>query len=258
MSEAAGRERLPNRREALTETIQVGQNRYDAAIGFDPATGNPREIFLSGAKDGTDMAAILADTSVVVSIALQHGIAAAELAHSIARVPTAPDAPATAPASVIGAALDLLLHYEREEWRVSERPDIRDLITHPSVVRDVLDDYATALGVAGELAVERKRQIVGEGYSLAHDDAHGAGELSRAAASFALLAAASGAVLPHEVRRWAWLAWPFDVAELRKKRSPRRMLVIAGALILAEIERLDRASNGEDAAINSPPDQALP
>ena len=30
----------------------------EAMVGFDPATGQPRELFLSGAKDGTDLAAI--------------------------------------------------------------------------------------------------------------------------------------------------------------------------------------------------------
>jgi len=104
---------LPNRREAFTCQIRGG---YDAALGFD-SEGRPKEIFLSGAKDGTDMAAILADTSVVVSIALQHGIPAAELARSIAREPALPDGAATRAASVIGAALDLLVQYEREDWR---------------------------------------------------------------------------------------------------------------------------------------------
>lgn len=116
---ALRRQRLPNRREAFIQTIEVGGRRYEAAVGFDPLTGEPREIFLSGARDGTDMAAILADTSVVVSVALQHGVSAQALALSIARKPGWPDddsAPSEA-ASVIGAALDLLVHYETEEWR---------------------------------------------------------------------------------------------------------------------------------------------
>ena len=93
----------------------------DIAIN-DPATGWPREIFLAGAKDGTDMAASLDDASVVISVALQHGIPAAALAKSVARLPSAPLLPSdlaaptgpaqTAPASVIGAVLDLLRELE--------------------------------------------------------------------------------------------------------------------------------------------------
>lgn len=117
---APDRQRLPQRRECFTETIEVDGREYSCAVGFDPETGDPREIFLSGARDGSGMAAILADTSVVVSIALQHGIAATALARSISRVPLLPDEPATSPASVFGAALDLVARFEAEEWRQPE------------------------------------------------------------------------------------------------------------------------------------------
>ncbi len=118
MTAAPARARLPNRRPLITETLIVGNQSIEASVGFDPATGRPREIFLSGAKDGTEMAAILDDASVVISISLQHGISAAALAKSVARLPLAPLTPAglaeaagprnSAPASIIGAALDLL------------------------------------------------------------------------------------------------------------------------------------------------------
>jgi hypothetical protein len=92
-----------------------------ASIGFDE-TGQPAEIFLTGAKDGSGLSAILEDRSVVISIALQCGIRAAALAKSIARLPTAPLAPsyldhprgARVAASAIGAALDLIAEYETQ------------------------------------------------------------------------------------------------------------------------------------------------
>jgi len=56
---------------------------------------------------------ILHDVSVMISIALQHGISARALARSIARLPESLDGPATKPASAIGAALDLIAEYER-------------------------------------------------------------------------------------------------------------------------------------------------
>ena len=119
---APARKRLPNRRPSETRTLHVGNLTFAATVGFDPADGQPREVFLAGAKDGTEMAAILDDASVVISVALQHGISAAALAKSVARVPAAPLAPAdlaaptgpahTSPISVIGAALDLLRKLE--------------------------------------------------------------------------------------------------------------------------------------------------
>jgi ribonucleoside-diphosphate reductase alpha chain len=67
------RRRLPNRRTSITEDIEVGNTTLSATIGLDQ-TGRPRELFLSGAKDGSGMAAVLNDASVVISIALQWGI----------------------------------------------------------------------------------------------------------------------------------------------------------------------------------------
>ena len=116
------RRRLPNRRPSESRSLAVGNLTFAATVGFDPQDGRPREIFLAGAKDGTELAAILDDASVVISVALQYGISAAALAKSVARVPTAPLTPSdlaapsgpaqTAPASVIGAVLDLLRELE--------------------------------------------------------------------------------------------------------------------------------------------------
>jgi hypothetical protein len=119
MTVSPHRHHLPNRRRSITEDITIGNTALSACVGFDE-TGHPAEIFLSGAKDGSGMAAILEDASVVISIALQCGIRAAALAKSVARLPTAPLAPpyldhqpgARVAASAIGAALDLIAEYE--------------------------------------------------------------------------------------------------------------------------------------------------
>lgn len=108
---AISRHRLPNRRVAITRSIEFvrgdGQAvTYEATIGFDDDT-HPREVFLTGAKEGSDRAAELADTAVAISVALQHGVPAEAMAVSIARSDGKP-------VSVIGAALDLVAQYERE------------------------------------------------------------------------------------------------------------------------------------------------
>lgn len=91
----------------------VGGAAYDVSIGFDPATASPREVFIAGPKPGSGMAFILADASVLISLALQHGVPLTVLAHSMARLPT-PEEEAADPASAIGAAIDMLLRVERE------------------------------------------------------------------------------------------------------------------------------------------------
>ncbi len=118
------RRRLPGRRPSETRTLTVGSQQFTACVGFNPQDGGPQEIFLDGAKAGSSMEVILADASVVISVALQSGVPAAALAKSVARLPSAPLTPAdlaevagprhTAPASIIGAALDLLRGFETD------------------------------------------------------------------------------------------------------------------------------------------------
>ena len=82
---------------------------------------------------------------------------------------------------------------------------------------------------------ERRRQMKVEGWTPAHDDEHANGELGHAAACYAVAGAQDdGPDAP------APLAWPWDAAWWKPK-DRRRNLVRAAALILAEIERGDRA-----------------
>lgn len=80
-----------------------------------------------------------------------------------------------------------------------------------------------------DIAVERRRQVDVEGWSLEHDDGHDNGEIAEAAAQWA-------SRVQHPLV-WSW-------ASDKAKHPRRRQLVIAGALIVAEIERLDRSAAG--------------
>ena len=94
--------------------------------------------------------------------------------------------------------------------------------------------------VLREIDAERERQIVSEGWTPEHDDGHDRGELARAAGCYALHAG-----LPERAQVAAGYApsdwWPWDTAWWKPK-DRRRDLVRAAALIVAEIERLDRAA----------------
>ena len=93
---------------------------------------------------------------------------------------------------------------------------------------------------ARDVLAERQRQISAEGWTPEHDDEHADGEMARAAACYARCAHVQmGAKAPLPPNIWPWLeAW-------WKPSTPRRDLVKAGALILAEIERLDRARGAQ-------------
>lgn len=87
------RRRLPNRRSSVTHDVAIGNAVVVATVGLNES-GAPAEVFLSGAKDGSGLAAILDDASVIISIALQHGISARALAKSISRLPETLSGPA--------------------------------------------------------------------------------------------------------------------------------------------------------------------
>ncbi len=117
---AAERQRLPNLRPSHTEALEVAGQSFTATVGFDPESGQPRELFLTAGKEDSLLDAMLADAAVVISVALQSGIPAASLAKSVGRLPASPVAPVDldrapgqkVPASPIGAALDLLRRFE--------------------------------------------------------------------------------------------------------------------------------------------------
>ncbi len=90
------------------------------------------------------------------------------------------------------------------------------------------------------IAAERQRQIEAEGWTPEHDDEHDRGELAGAAATYALYRSHVDPVHLMGADVLA-MAWPFEAAWW-KPRDHRSDLVRAGALIAAEIDRLDRAA----------------
>lgn len=88
-----------------------------------------------------------------------------------------------------------------------------------------------------DVLAERERQINAEGWTPEHDDAHWKGEIADAAACYAILAGKGATANEHDQPGW----WPWHWTWWRST-TRRRDLVKAGALILAEIERLDRAA----------------
>lgn len=85
---------------------------------------------------------------------------------------------------------------------------------------------------AADVLAERHRQVEVEGWTVEHDDAHFGSQIARAAACYCL---SSEGHVSFASDMWRWDPSSF------KPTSGRHDLVKAGALILAEIERLDRA-----------------
>ena len=93
-----------------------------------------------------------------------------------------------------------------------------------------IDDQTRA---ARDVLAERRRQVEAEGMTNEDDDGYHAAELPRAAAAYVLNGANDEA--PY-IWPWAKSWW--------KPRDARANYVRAAALLLAEIERIDRAQEG--------------
>ena len=83
------------------------------------------------------------------------------------------------------------------------------------------------------IAEERKRQISSEGWSMTHDLGHNDGELAIAASCYAL---------PSQFSRKTF--WLFEKDSFKPSKDRIRDLAKAGALIAAEIDRLQQTEKG--------------
>lgn len=109
-----------------------------------------------------------------------------------------------------------------------------------------------------ELFKERVKQILHDHYDFEHDAKHSPGCLARAGAAYALLDVKAPAITYHsdgmkasfqmELKLLSSFLWPWDDDSFKPK-DPRRNLVRAAALIIAEIERMDRAAELKAAAL---------
>ncbi len=95
------------------------------------------------------------------------------------------------------------------------------------------------LGILQQISAERNKQVT-KGFDASHDDTHDTGQIADAASGVARYAIYAGT----ENVETAPDGWPWMRADWERiaKHPRRQMLVIATALLVAEIERIDRAA----------------
>ncbi len=91
------RERLPDRRQAETLDLWHSGRRYHLTIGEYP-DGSPGEVFIHGAKPGSDADLLCDDIGVLISRLLQHGDTPDALAAGLGRLGNG-----LGPSSLVGA-----------------------------------------------------------------------------------------------------------------------------------------------------------
>ena len=113
-------------------------------------------------------------------------------------------------------------------------------------------DQASTIAIR-EIVAERVRQIEEEGWTVEHDDQHGRGEMSAAAACYAL--SARRRENPYDYRSgtgYPPVFWPWD-AQWWKPTSPIRSRVKAAALLIADLARVMRKENSLSDAPDTDP-----
>lgn len=154
--------------------------------------------------------------------------------------------------NIISGLVEVL---EKAQLRIAELEESEKQLCAANVTLDARADRAerqmaelesrTVTAAAVDVLAERQRQVAAEGWTAAHDDEYQNSELADAAACYAIHAHNQGFSTP---AHWPWPPtwW--------KQTNPRRDLVKAGALILAEIERIDRAAGIKVAEDSVEPD----
>lgn len=149
---------------------------------------------------------------------------------------------------------------ERDKERATIAENIALSLIRPAPVASG-GQHSSGEGSVADIVAERRRQIEAEGWSVENDDEHDDSSLAHAAAAYVLGAGVGTKVVSYrddvsggrgETPVWGTrerqvpLAWPASWdARWWKPSNRRRDLVKAGALIVAEIERLDRAEDAK-------------
>lgn len=129
---------------------------------------------------------------------------------------------------LVAKAMKLGELYERKKWQAAKA----QAVPEGFAIKDVIN--------------ERQRQISHEFYSTEHDDEYKSNELLRAAVCYAENVLSRGWIHRSSPNSGIYQSeevpdfWPWD-QDFWKPKSPRKDLVRAAALLIAEIERIDRA-----------------
>lgn len=145
---------------------------------------------------------------------------------SIKRIKTINETQCSFTMEVVEELLDELDVISKSEWKLAG-----ELVEAQKRIAEL--DASKISPAAADVLAERRRHITAEGWTPEHDDQYQRNELLWAATSYALNAIRKFNRIPFD--------WPWD-ASWWKPTNPRRDLVKAAALIIAEIERLDRAA----------------
>ena len=81
---------------------------FAITVGYFPGDGTPGEVFISGAKAGSDVDAATRDNAVLISLGLQHGVPLGMMQSAMTREQNG------SPSTIAGKVVDMLVEAENE------------------------------------------------------------------------------------------------------------------------------------------------
>lgn len=153
-------------------------------------------------------------------------------------------------------AMDRTARIEEQIWRLENSygegsfqdglvtTKIAELRAQLKPIEGKMNNATTTSPAIRDVLAEREQQVAVHAFTAMHDDqTYSTNELARAAACYAV---GTDDLYQREGTDWhkttEYEVWPWD-AEWWKPKNTRHNLVKAAALIIAEIERLDRAAS---------------
>ena len=212
-----------------------GLVRYDF-VGLDGESEQFVQVDTAGYYIAHEVEALVARATGDVDLTRRYatgGIVPAELylaGESLRPLAAKPAQPAEAFAWAVFAENDNVIVWSKNRAQVESASTKYGRPIVPVIALTVGQQAATR-----DVLIERQRQMEVEGWTAERDDKYIKCELARAAATYATCSHIDQLKLVGEA------AWPWH-PDWFKRSSYRRDLVKAGALVLAEIERLDRAT----------------
>ena len=94
---------IPNRRPCITHTAEYDGNKVHVSVGYNPLNGEVCEVFAAGPKIGSSAQALLSDSCIERSRAIQDGTPPAYFASRASRSESGE------PVSIAGFVADVLL-----------------------------------------------------------------------------------------------------------------------------------------------------
>jgi ribonucleoside-diphosphate reductase alpha chain len=180
---AAVRKKLPDERQSLTHKFSIAGHEGYIHIGLYE-TGEPGEIFVKMAKEGSTISGLMDSFATAISLALQHGVPVRLLCDKFSRTRFEPygftENPEIPRASSI---MDYLFRYLASKFVKQEAAPVEETATAPAPATEEIQRVAEVVAAAQKIEVLDDRRVAPRNGTNGHANGHKSGSSKGGGAS---------------------------------------------------------------------------